>query len=169
MKEKKKAHYGVVILTHHPEKGKVAILRVRGQLRSNGKPELYPGSCQITFQLRHEKRTSIPDLFDKKIADFFGLLEVLTHRKLTFLNKKELPDKVVVNYGLFLPWDPIKTKLSEHGACIRYAAEEDLLRIKNIKDFDKGHGVTDSSITAMFSDEASALADAFKKIDRPST
>lgn len=173
----KKRSVGLVVLTEVPGLGVVVVLQRRGKNNpekfEEGKiNESYPGGCRVTCHGRvrgiycDERdalyRKSLEEI--GKDASFF----VLTFfNQFVELVRHEGDDESSVIFG-FVVHNGVeflkKIRLHPSSGGLELLSQGEVRNIRNLGDFDKRVGVTDSGVIAMFPDEVEAVRLAFEKL-----
>jgi len=153
---------GLIIITKDPEKGLVALAHVRGNQRSDNKPEPYPGSCTTTILTHPAGKFEIETLFSQALEKNFKLKEVLTHNKLVYLHKHPKPEaRFIIKYGIYIPWHFMRYPVQELGNHLRFIVRTDLKNIHILENCQGPARTIPSKITAMYRDDKLAFERAF--------
>jgi hypothetical protein len=160
---------GLIVFTHLPGKGLVAILQKRGEFNDETMlPESFPGGCQLTVWGSVKDDEDYAAALNREIGEETGwvwLADFLIARnegKAIHLEEPSSSGAASV-WAAYFPAEKIKQlRLSAASGGIVLLEEKDLVRIHDLKrDFDRSEGVPMRGTIAMFSDSREMLAKGF--------
>lgn len=166
-----KRSVGLLVFTHLPEKGLVAILQKRGKFNDETMlPESYPGGCQLTVWGSAKDNENYDEALNREIGEEAGWVwtaDFLTARhqgqRVAHLEDPVASGGNASVWAAYLPAENIKhLRLGAATGGITLVTEEELPLIQNLKtDYTRERGVQNTEIIAMFDDSKEILKKGF--------